>query len=143
MTEEKGVRMSSYDREPSGWAIGWTWFAGLMMVMIGFWHGIAGLTAIIDDEFYVPTQNYLLKFDVSTWGWIHLLLGILILLAGFALFSGAVWARSLGVILAVVSAIAAFAWLPYYPVWGIIIIVVAVAVIWSLTVHGRDVTTQM
>jgi hypothetical protein len=131
------------DREPSGWAIGWTWFAGLMMVMIGFWHAIAGLTAIIDDEFYTRTPNYLLKFDVSTWGWIHLLLGILILLAGFALFSGAVWARSLGVILAVVSAIAAFGWLPYYPVWGIIIIVVAVAVIWSLTVHGRDVTTQM
>jgi hypothetical protein len=131
------------DREPSGWAIGWTWFAGLMMVMIGFWHAIAGLTAIIDDEFYTRTPNYLLKFDVSTWGWIHLLLGILILLAGFALFSGAVWARSLGVILAVVSAIAAFGWLPYYPVWGIVIIVVAVAVIWSLTVHGRDVTTQM
>ena len=131
------------DREPSGWAIGWTWFAGLMMVMIGFWHAIAGLTAIINDEFYTRTPNYLLKFDVSTWGWIHLLLGILILLAGFALFSGAVWARSLGVILAVVSAIAAFGWLPYYPVWGIIIIVVAVAVIWSLTVHGRDVTTQM
>ena len=135
--------MSSYDGEPSGWAIGWTWFAGLMMVMIGFWHAIAGLTAIIDDEFYTRTPNYLLKFDVSTWGWIHLLLGIVILLAGFALFSGAVWARSLGVILAVVSAIAAFGWLPYYPVWGIIIIVVAVAVIWSLTVHGRDVTTQM
>jgi hypothetical protein len=131
------------DREPSGWAIGWTWFAGLMMVMIGFWHAIAGLTAIIDDEFYTRTPNYLLKFDVSTWGWIHLLLGILILLAGFALFSGAVWARSLGVILAVVSAIAAFGWLPYYPVWGIIIIVVAVTVIWALTVHGRDVTTQM
>ena len=131
------------DREPSGWAIGWTWFAGLMMVMIGFWHAMAGLVAIIDDEFYVPTQNYIFKFDISTWGWIHLLLGILILLAGFALFSGAVWARTLGVILALVSGLAAFAWLPYYPIWGIIIIVVAVAVIWSLTVHGRDVSSQM
>ena len=135
--------MSSYDREPSGWAIGWTWFAGLMMVMAGFWHGIAGLTAIIDDEFFVPTQNYILKFDVSTWGWIHLLVGIVIVLAGFALFRGAVWARTLGVIMALVSGLAAFAWLPYYPIWGIIIIIAAVAVIWSLTVHGRDVTTQM
>jgi hypothetical protein len=131
------------DREPSGWAIGWTWFAGLMMVMVGFWHAIAGLTAIIDDQFFVPTQNYILKFDVSTWGWIHLLLGILILLAGFALFSGAVWARTFGVILALVSGLAAFAWLPYYPIWGIIIIIAAVSVIWSLTVHGRDVTSQM
>jgi hypothetical protein len=135
--------MSSYDREPSGWAIGWTWFAGLMMVMAGFWHAIAGLTAIIDDEFFVPTQNYILKFDVSTWGWIHLLVGIVIVLAGFALFRGAVWARTLGVIMALVSGLAAFAWLPYYPIWGIIIIIAAVAVIWSLTVHGRDVTTQM
>ena len=135
--------MSSYDREPSGWAIGWTWFAGLMMVMAGFWHAIAGLTAIIDDEFFVVTENYILKFDVSTWGWIHLLVGIVIVLAGFALFRGAVWARTLGVIMALVSGLAAFAWLPYYPIWGIIIIIAAVAVIWSLTVHGRDVTTQM
>ena len=135
--------MSSYDREPSGWAIGWTWFAGLMMVMAGFWHAIAGLTAIIDDEFFVPTENYILKFDVSTWGWIHLLVGIVIVLAGFALFRGAVWARTLGVIMALVSGLAAFAWLPYYPIWGIIIIIAAVAVIWSLTVHGRDVTTQL
>ena len=135
--------MSSYDREPSGWAIGWTWFAGLMMVMAGFWHAIAGLTAIIDNEFFVPTENYILKFDVSTWGWIHLLVGIVIVLAGFALFRGAVWARTLGVIMALVSGLAAFAWLPYYPIWGIIIIIAAVAVIWSLTVHGRDVTTQM
>ena len=131
------------DREPSGWAIGWTWFAGLMMVMIGFWHAMAGLVAIVNDEFYVPTQKYLFKFDVSTWGWIHLLLGILIVLAGFALFSGAVWARTIGTILAFISALAAFAWLPYYPIWGIIIIVVAIAVIWSLTVHGRDVNSQM
>ena len=135
--------MSSYDRDPSGWAIGWTWFAGLMMVMIGFWHAMAGLIAIIDDEFYAATPKYIFKFDVSTWGWIHLLLGIAILLAGFALFKGAVWARTLGVILALVSGLAAFAWLPYYPIWGIIIIVVAISVIWSLTVHGRDVTTQM
>ncbi|HEY3023771.1 MAG TPA: hypothetical protein VGK11_09065 [Actinomycetota bacterium] len=127
-------------REPSGWAIGWTVFAGVMMMMIGFWQGIAGLSAIIDDQFFVVVRDYVLKFDVTTWGWIHLVLGTLILLAGFAMFSGAVWARTIGVILAIFSAIAGFGWLPYYPVWGILITFAAVAVIWALTAHGRDVT---
>jgi hypothetical protein len=111
-----------------------------MMMMIGFWQGIAGLSAIIDDQFFVVVRDYVLKFDVTTWGWIHLVLGTLILLAGFAMFSGAVWARTIGVILAIFSAIAGFGWLPYYPVWGILITFAAVAVIWALTAHGRDVT---
>jgi hypothetical protein len=132
--------MEQRPTESSGWAVGWTWFAGFMMVMIGVFHAIAGLVAIIDDQFYVVGQEYVLQFDTSTWGWIHLILGIVILLAGFAVFSGAVWARTVGVILAVISAIAAFAWIPYYPVWAIVIIAIAVSVIWALTVHGRDVT---
>jgi hypothetical protein len=126
--------------EPSGWAVGWTWFAGFMMIMIGVFHVIAGLVAVIDDEFYVVGQEYVFQFDTSTWGWIHLIVGAVVLLAGFAVFSGAVWARSVGVIMALISAIAAFAWLPYYPVWAIVIIAIAVSVIWALSAHGRDVT---
>jgi hypothetical protein len=119
--------------------MGWTTFAGFMMVMIGVFHAIAGLVAIIDDTFYVSTKEYVFQFDRTTWGWIHLIAGIVIFLAGVGLFSGAVWARTIGVILAFISAILGFAWLPYYPVWGIIIIVIAVSVIWALTVHGRDI----
>ena len=119
--------------------MGWITFAAFMMIMIGGFHAIVGLIAIIDDQFYVATKEYVFQFDRSTWGWIHLILGILILLAGFGLFSGAVWARTVGVILALVSALVGFAWLPWYPVWGIIIIAIAVAVIWALTAHGRDV----
>ncbi len=128
------------EREPSGWAVGWTWFAGFMMLMIGCWQAIAGLSAVIDDEFFVTTPNYILKFDVTTWGWIHLVLGLLILFAGFGVFTGAVWARTVGVILAFLTGIAAFGWIPWYPVWGILIATVSVAVVWALTVHGRDVT---
>lgn len=124
----------------SGWAVGWTVFAALMMVMIGFWHAIAGLVAILEDEFYVLGQEYVFQFDATTWGWVHLILGVLILLAGLALFSGAVWARTFGVILAVISAIAGFAWLPYYPIWGLLIVAAAISVIWALTAHGRDIT---
>jgi hypothetical protein len=129
----------------SGWAVGWTYFAAFMMILLGFWHSIAGLSAIIKKSLYSIGQlgdGYFLRFDVQTWGWIHLILGILILLAGFALLGGAVWARTIGVILAVLSALAGFAWLPYYPVWGILIVAIAVAVIWALTTHGRDVTMQ-
>src|SRR4029450_8671205 len=103
---ERRRAMASYrDREPSAWAIGWTWFAGFLMIMIGVWHAIAGLSAIIDDEFYVTTRNYILKFDTTTWGWMHLILGILVLLAGFGVFSGAVWALTARGILGVVASV--------------------------------------
>jgi hypothetical protein len=128
------------EQKPSGWAIGWTAFAGIMMIMMGILWVISGLVAIFNDEFYVVTQNWIFQFDVSTWGWIHLILGIVILASGFGLFSGAVWARIVGVIIAVVSGLIAFAWLPYYPIWAIIFIVISVGVIWALTVHGRDIT---
>lgn len=126
-------------QQPSGWAIGWTYFAAFMMMMIGVWHAIAGLAALVNDEFLVLTQEYVFKFDATTWGWIHLILGIVVVFAGFGLFSGAIWARTIGVILAVVSGIAAFAWLPYQPFWGLLMIFASISVIWALTAHGRDV----
>jgi len=124
----------------SGWAVGWTYFAAVMMVLAGFFQAMAGLVAILNDEFFVSTRNYVFKFDVTQWGWIHLIVGIVILLAGFYVLSGSVFARTIGVIMAVVSAITGFLWLPYYPVWGIVIVALATSVIWALTAHGRDIT---
>ena len=123
---------------PSGWAIGWTIFAAFMMIMIGGFHVVAGLVANVNDEFYAVTKEYVFQFDASSWGWIHLIVGIVVLLAGFGLFSGAEWARTVGVIMALVSAFGGFAWLPWYPIWGIVIIAIAVSVIWAPTAHGRD-----
>jgi hypothetical protein len=123
---------------PSGWAVGWIMFAAIMMLLIGFFHVIAGLVAIVDDNFYVATKEYVFQFDRTTWGWIHLIFGIVVFLAGLSLFKGAIWARTVGVLLGVISAVVGFAWLPWYPIWGILIVVVAVSVIWALTVHGRD-----
>jgi hypothetical protein len=132
------------DANRSGWAVGWTYFAAFMMFVLGTWHAIAGLSAVLKKSVYSPGgqlgDGYFLKFDVTAWGWIHLILGIVVILAAVGLFSGRVWARTVGVILAVISSIAAFAWLPYYPVWGILQIAAAFAVIWALTLHGRDVT---
>jgi hypothetical protein len=133
--------MSQYDARTdapavSGWAVGGLTFAGVMMVLIGSFQIIAGLVAIIDDGFYLVTQNYTFDIDTTAWGWIHLLLGILILLSGFYLFAGRAWAAVTAVVLAVLSAIANFFFIPYYPFWSLLMIALAVWVIWSLTRPG-------
>ena len=126
-------------RAPSTAAVGWTVFAGITMLMIGVWWIIAGLVALIDDNFYVTTRNYIFKFDTTAWGWIHLIIGVIVLLAGFGLFSGAIWARIVGVGAAFLAVLVGFAWLPWYPFWAILIVIASFSVIWALTVHGRDV----
>ncbi len=126
------------ERQPSAAAAGWIMFAGVMMVVVGIFQAFAGLVAIIDDQFFVVTADYVVKFDATTWGWIHLIIGLIVLASGFGVFSGNVLARTVGVVAAMGTMISAFFWLPWYPVWGVILIAVAFAVIWALTVHGRD-----
>jgi hypothetical protein len=127
--------------EPSGWAVGFTVFAAVMMMMAGAFQALAGLIAIFENDFYVATRNYLYEFDVTTWGWIHLILGVIVALAGFGLLSGATWARVVGITLASLSAIANFLFIPYYPFWSLLIIALDVFVIWALAVYGGKVTT--
>jgi hypothetical protein len=127
--------------ETSGWAAGWIAFAGVALIMIGVFHAIAGLSEIANSDSFVVTSDYVFKFNSTTWGWIHLIGGIVVVFAGFGVFRGAVWARTVGVIVAMLSAIANFAWLPYVPFWSILMIVVDVFVIWALTIHGRDFAT--
>lgn len=123
----------------SGAATGFIVFAGVMMIMSGAFQAIAGLVALFENEFYVATRNYLLQFDATSWGWIHLLVGLLVLFAGIAVLSGQTWGRVIGIILAVVSALTSFAFIPYYPFWALAIIALDVFVIWALAAHGRDV----
>ena len=123
----------------SSWAVGYEAFAGIMLVVIGVFHVIAGIVALVEDEFFVIGQKWVFEFNVTTWGWIHLIAGIVVFLAGIGIFSGNVAARTIGVIVAAISAVANFLWLPYYPVWSILIIALDVAVIWALTMHGRDI----
>ena len=127
-------------QQRSSGAVGWTTFAGVMMILIGSFHAIAGLAGVVKDDFYAVTPNYVFEFDATTWGWTHLIGGIIVLFAGFGVFRGAVWARTVGVIIAVISALVSFAWIPVYPIWSIVVIAIDVAVIWALTAHGRDIT---
>jgi hypothetical protein len=127
------------DRATSGWAVGFILFAAIMMMMAGVFQALAGLVAIFENEFYVATRNYLFKFDATTWGWIHLILGVVVALAGWGLLSGRTWARAVGITLALLSAIANFLFIPYYPFWSLLIIALDVFVIWALAAHGGDV----
>jgi hypothetical protein len=135
----------SYDMEEgsaySSWAVGWAGFAGVMLVILGVFDIIQGLVAVINDEFYVVTQEWVFEFDVTAWGWIHLILGVVLIASGIGIFSANVAARTVGVIVAAVAMIANFAWLPYYPVWSIILIAISIAIIWALTAHGRDIAS--
>jgi hypothetical protein len=126
------------NRQRSGAAVGWIFFASMMMTLIGIFHILTGIGGIAKDDIYVKGANYIFQFDVTTWGWIHLVVGLIVLFAAFGLFSGAVWARTVGVVMALISAVAGFAWMPYYPIWGIVFVAIAVSVIWALTAHGRD-----
>jgi hypothetical protein len=126
----------------SPWAAGYSTFAGIMLIMIGIFHAFAGIVAIADDTFYVVGREWIFEFDITVWGWIHLIGGIIVVTSGFGIFSGNVLARTVGVGIAMLSALVNFAWLPYSPVWSGLMIALAVAVIWALTVHGRDIASS-
>ena len=121
----------------SGWIVGLVAFGGCIMVLIGVFQTLYGLAAIFEDEFFVVGPNYLYDVDISAWGWIHLILGLVVLAAGLGAIAGQTWARVVGIILAILIAVANFFTIPYYPLWSILIIALCVAVIWALTVFGR------
>lgn len=124
-------------REVSGWAVSGVIFASVIMIVTGVFHVIAGLTAIIKDKFFVTTPNYLLTFDVSGWGWIHLAIGALLVLAGIFVLRGSLVARAVAITIAAISAIGNFLFIPYYPFWSLLMIGLDVWVIWSLATYGR------
>lgn len=125
------------DRSPA--AYGGVVFAAMLMILAGTFQAVQGLVALVNDDFYVTGEEYIFRFDLTTWGWVHLVLGVIVGLAGAALLRGAAWARTMAVVLAGLSILANFLWLPHYPVWSLTVIAFDVFVIWALVVHGRDV----
>ncbi|ROO90234.1 hypothetical protein EDD29_7955 [Actinocorallia herbida] len=113
-------------------ATGFVLFAAILMILSGVWGAIVGLAAIIKREFFVVAPNYVYEFSITGWGWIHLLLGIVLIAVAVALIAGRSWARWPVIVLASIQAIAQFAFLPYYPWWSILIIVLDIVIIWAL-----------
>ena len=138
MTEQGPYRSGRADHTMSSWAASLIVFAAILMIMAGIFQALAGLVAIFDNEFYLATRNYLFQFDATAWGWIHLILGLIVGFAGWGLLTGRTWARVVGIILAVLSAIANFLFIPYYPFWSLLIIALDIFVIWAIAAHGGE-----
>jgi len=123
----------------TGWA-GMVVFAGVLLLLLGGFQVIEGIVALVRDEYYVTTRSGLvLTLDYTAWGWTHLLLGVLAALTGVGILLGQMWARVVGIIIAVLSALANLMFLPAYPIWGAIVIATDVLVIYALSMHGREV----
>jgi hypothetical protein len=140
MTEQVSPQYQSAGRaeEASGWAVGFILFAAIMMIMAGTFQFFAGLVAIFNDQFYVATRNYIFQFDATTWGWIHLVVGLIVAFAGWGVLSGRTWARVVGITVALLSALANFLFIPYYPFWALTVITLDIFVIWALAAHGGE-----
>ena len=130
---------STYDSyETSG--AGWKLFAGIMIIIVGTFNVIDGLVAITNANQFegafgssseLPVTN-----NVKTWGWVVLILGAILILSGFLIFIGNMFGRVIGVIAASANAIVQLAYLPHYPLWSFIMILVDILVIWGIVVHG-------
>src|SRR4051794_5794276 len=129
---------TQYAEPTSAWA-GWVVFGGVMLIMMGSFQIIEGLVALFDDGFYLVRSNGLVvDVNYNTWGWIHLLIGVVGVLAGLGLLVGNMVARIVGVIAAFLSAIVNLAFISAYPVWSAIMITLDVIVIYAVVVHGRE-----
>jgi hypothetical protein len=124
--------------DPTGWT-GWIVFASFMMILVGSFQAIQGLVALFDDGFYLVRENGLVvNVNYNVWGTVHLLLGLVLVLAGVGVLAGNLAARTVGVILAGLSALANMAFIGAYPIWSLLIITVDILVIYALIVHGRE-----
>ena len=123
----------------SAWG-GWIAFAGMMMVMLGVFHIIQGLVALFNDEYFlVGRSGLILSVDFTAWGWVHLCVGVVAVVAGFCVFAGQLWARIVGTVMALVSAVVNLGFLAAYPLWSVMMIALDVVVIMALTVHGSEI----
>ncbi|MFC3961243.1 DUF7144 family membrane protein [Nocardia jiangsuensis] len=115
-----------------GLAAGTSIGASILLLTVGALSLLEGISAVLDDEVFVAGPEYVYAFDLTTWGWIHIVLGVLLVIAGLGLVTGAGWARATAIVIAAVSIVGNFLWLPYYPWWSILVIALNVVVIWGV-----------
>jgi hypothetical protein len=138
MSNATNLHMGSHAGQRSGWVS----FAGYLMIVAGLFHAIAGLVALFKPTLYVATNSQLLAFNYTTWGWVHLLFGFVLIASSASLFAGRMWGRILAITLATFSAIANFGFIWAYPLWSITIIVLDIMIIYAVATHGRSETYE-
>ena len=132
------VPRRSAEAEVTGW-VGWIAFAGTMMMLVGVFHAFEGLIALFNGTvLVVPAGGLVVSVSFTQWGWMQLIAGVVIFAVGLGVFTGATWARVLGVILLSISAILNFAFLTAFPVWSLTVIALDVLAIYALTAHGAE-----
>lgn len=129
--------MSSSTQEPTGWT-GWVVFAGIMMIIAGALWAIQGFIAIFQNDIVIFGEEGALFLNVTGWGWVHMILGLLLLLCGFLVMQGNLFGRTIAVILVILSIILNFVWMPVYPVWAIVVITLDVFILYAVIVHGKE-----
>ena len=126
----------------TGWA-GWVRFGAIILLVSGLFSAIQGLVALIGpNTYYAVANGSLFLFDVNGWGWWNLIIGVLLVLTGLALFTGATWARVLGVILAIISAIVQLMLVPAQPWWSFIVIAMDMLIIYAIIAHGEELVAE-
>jgi hypothetical protein len=125
----------------SAWT-GWIAFAGTIMVMLGIFHAIQGLVALFNNDYYAVTDKLVVQVNYTGWGWVQLIAGIIVAIAGVCVFMGQLWARAVGVVIAMISAIINIGFLGAAPIWSLMMIALDVTVILALTVHGDEVKAR-
>jgi hypothetical protein len=115
---------------------GFVALAAVLMIMSGLWSFFVGITGVLSGGFYLSVRNYTFTYSIHAWGWTHLIIGAVVLAAGVCLLLGMMWARVVGVVLAVISGLANFLFLPYYPLWSVIVIALDAIIIWALCTAG-------
>ena len=113
-------------------------FGGTVLTTVGLFQFFEGLSAVLEDDVYVTTRNYVYQFDLTTWGWFHLVVGVVCVAVGIAVFTGQTWGLVTGLVLATLSALSQFLFLPWQPLWALVIIALNVAVVWALSRRLAD-----
>lgn len=115
-----------------GVAGGATFAAAILLFVAGLLGLFQGISAVVNDDLIVVGPQYIYQFDTTAWGWIHIVVGVLAMIIAIGMFTGAVWARVAAIVIASLSIIANFLWLPYYPWWSILLIALDLVVIWAV-----------
>ena len=134
MTDPATEQFVRHDEATVMWASGLAMFAGVLLTVLGFLQVLQGVSAVANDELYVTTVSYVFRFDLTVWGWIHLVCGTVAIVVGVLILMGRKVGFVVGIVVAAVSVLSNFLFLPQYPLWSLVLIALDIAVIWALSV---------
>jgi hypothetical protein len=134
MEASSSERRRLEERQPTGWTV----FAGVILLIVGSLDALYGLAAILNDEIVIVGGNGVILADVTTWGWVHLILGSIVALTGLGLFAAVSAARWAAVFFVSISAIAQIVWFPAAPLWAFLMIILDITIIYQLSARGEE-----